>query len=532
MLNGTSACDICRRSSTRHAAFASQRCAGSAVAKWAARENDAATSAAHHTSSHARYLTGNVVWCNRGGAYGDSRSVGLAKPCRGPPPRAGEWGRHTTLRRLRNFLHPKTATPLPRPHFPEPSMLVPAAIRRSLTSVMGSGRDDGQWGQRGLRQRPALAAPPRATGAHSEDTFMPSVTSEGTDVAAVVVVDGDGAGDTRGADGDMLMDAADADQGEEFVDSRAGARSDYRNGMDSAPRNSGHATPGALHDADETLEGMHEEADVTMAVERDVCGAVGGCGALAQDADDKPRGRKRGAGDIADPRCREYRPKKWVPRHAGSSTDGVGALVPAVAATDMGRPCILGGSDGGEEASEGSSRRAPSARNECIGRHGVGAGRKRSGGLAPHVDLLDTRRRRAPFGESAAVPHPLDGASRQDHGCDLVGEAREAAQHRGEGVHARGHAEPSGRDGRDLTADATEARPPGPHRWLQRSLDDHADRVAKRAILGGGSNATSAAERMAALRRRVAARSNSGSGTVLMDANASSGAYGPGIGRQ
>ncbi len=62
------------------------------------------------------------------------------------------------------------------------------------------------------------------------------------------------------------------------------------------------------------------------------------------------------------------------------------------------------------------------------------------------------------------------------------------------------------RGGRRATIASEGGRHQGARGSIQRSLDDHADRVAKRARLGEPRSGPSATERLAALRRRVAAR--------------------------
>ncbi len=113
-------CRVCRKSSTNHGPFAAQRCGGSAAARWAAREAVCTAAGRLDGPRHSRWLTGSVIWCARCGAYADDHAVGLAAPCKGPPPSSG--GRRTSLSRLRRGIHPKSNLPLEGRPWPEPSL--------------------------------------------------------------------------------------------------------------------------------------------------------------------------------------------------------------------------------------------------------------------------------------------------------------------------------------------------------------------------------------------------------------------------
>ncbi len=106
--NGGWSCQVCRTFATRRAAIARRACTGDVLARWARREATMAKDGVAFATSHALRMLGDIVWCARCAAYGMEKAVGLAAPCKGPPPRGAEWGRHTKMMRLRKGLHPKT----------------------------------------------------------------------------------------------------------------------------------------------------------------------------------------------------------------------------------------------------------------------------------------------------------------------------------------------------------------------------------------------------------------------------------------
>ncbi len=118
-------CAVCRSTSTKFTAIARARCSGPAAAKWARRARELAR--AHHSADivgtdgagHRRFMTDQMVWCDRCGAYAESFAVGLARACPGHPTCAGK---EQHLRRLRRGLHPATAVPFLGPPLPEPAL--------------------------------------------------------------------------------------------------------------------------------------------------------------------------------------------------------------------------------------------------------------------------------------------------------------------------------------------------------------------------------------------------------------------------
>ncbi len=120
-------CTECRRRSSMWHAIARERCGGSAAARWAAKAVQLAQHGAEDGGGHSRWMSGDVIWCNRCGAYAVDLARGLAKPCPGPPPPQGNsGGRAHQLRRLRAGRHLVTGACLPH-HCPEPGW--PGAAR-------------------------------------------------------------------------------------------------------------------------------------------------------------------------------------------------------------------------------------------------------------------------------------------------------------------------------------------------------------------------------------------------------------------
>ena len=98
-------CSICMRSSANHAKFEALVCPGAA----------ASMSGRLLHASHRCQTLGGITWCNRCGAYGAGRPVGLVAVCLGRPQSA------TTAHRLRKMMqgvHPRTGVPLCGPAIP------------------------------------------------------------------------------------------------------------------------------------------------------------------------------------------------------------------------------------------------------------------------------------------------------------------------------------------------------------------------------------------------------------------------------
>ena len=70
---------------------------------------------------HVRFISGDVIWCDRCGAYAISQAIGLAKPCVAKP----SGGTATRLGLLRRGLHPITRLPLGDDTLPESRAGVP-----------------------------------------------------------------------------------------------------------------------------------------------------------------------------------------------------------------------------------------------------------------------------------------------------------------------------------------------------------------------------------------------------------------------
>ena len=119
-------CSVCRRAS-RKTSFATQRCTGSAAARWAKHAEMVAASGLRQGYGHSRLISGDVIWCEICGCYSDTATRGLAQPCPGPPAanptrsKGGRkqsklhWGRARQLKLLRCRLHPNgSGVTLPR----------------------------------------------------------------------------------------------------------------------------------------------------------------------------------------------------------------------------------------------------------------------------------------------------------------------------------------------------------------------------------------------------------------------------------
>ncbi len=103
-------CAICRRSVSWQAPA------------WASRAETAAAAGRQDGGGHVRFLSDDVVWCDRCGSYATSSAVGLAKPCPGPPQAPGTAARR---RLLRNGLHPVSCRPFDSQPLPESSARSP-----------------------------------------------------------------------------------------------------------------------------------------------------------------------------------------------------------------------------------------------------------------------------------------------------------------------------------------------------------------------------------------------------------------------
>jgi hypothetical protein len=66
-----------------------RRCRGSALIAWAARACSDAALRRVAGGGHVRFLSGDVLWCSRCGAYATSRVFGLARACPGRPSGSG-----------------------------------------------------------------------------------------------------------------------------------------------------------------------------------------------------------------------------------------------------------------------------------------------------------------------------------------------------------------------------------------------------------------------------------------------------------
>ena len=129
-------CNVCRTSSADWNAIAPAKCQGSAAARWARKAVAMAERGQEAGSGHLRMMSGDVIWCNRCGAYATWNAKGLAKPCPGPP--KGVWGRARQLRNLRANLHPMTGSCLPTP-IAEPLWMTPTTTTTTSASSSTNG---------------------------------------------------------------------------------------------------------------------------------------------------------------------------------------------------------------------------------------------------------------------------------------------------------------------------------------------------------------------------------------------------------
>ena len=97
-----------------------QRCNGAKRDKWLHKSLEATGELQQpedHSRGHLRMMSGQVVWCDRCGAYGTHRGCGLAQPCPGHATMGAGGGKWQRLRLLRDGRHPKDkswlGTPLP-----------------------------------------------------------------------------------------------------------------------------------------------------------------------------------------------------------------------------------------------------------------------------------------------------------------------------------------------------------------------------------------------------------------------------------
>jgi hypothetical protein len=95
-------CCICKHSTATFSSLCGRKCAGSAVAAWAARAVEDAARGRSDGGGHRRMLSGDVLWCRVCGAFSATRAVGLAKACTGRPGGSGR------LARLLRGCHPVT----------------------------------------------------------------------------------------------------------------------------------------------------------------------------------------------------------------------------------------------------------------------------------------------------------------------------------------------------------------------------------------------------------------------------------------
>ena len=171
LANGRWTCRSCWSFSSSRPKLASQRCKGSAVATWAARERDLSAAGGADGPRHVRWLTDGIVWCSLCGSYAVSWAVGLRKTCGGVPSCDGA---RAVRNHLRAFRHPVTRQPLRGPHVPEP---------RHLHASVGSGRE--RWGSHGVVSPQPHGIDPGSSSQRAVRSGAPAVTSQSAAVIRI-----------------------------------------------------------------------------------------------------------------------------------------------------------------------------------------------------------------------------------------------------------------------------------------------------------------------------------------------------------
>ena len=121
-------------------------CLGSAAIRLGKQACDLATALPQCGPGHSLFLSDQVLWCDRCGAYAEAFAVGIAAPCRSRPSCDGK---RAHLRLLRDNRHPSTKRPFATGPFPEP---------RALAQLTPRPPDEPtQWGS-GALPPPLVAA--------------------------------------------------------------------------------------------------------------------------------------------------------------------------------------------------------------------------------------------------------------------------------------------------------------------------------------------------------------------------------------
>ena len=132
-------CAVCGRSSKHWHRIAYEQCAGNKALKWALRARrmvGAGGWGGTDGAGHIRFLSDDMVWCDRCGATATHHAVSLGLPCRGKP-RPG--GAEHNLRLLRKGVNPITRMAFREGPFPEPG-----SNARPVMTV-----ESGSWGSKG-----------------------------------------------------------------------------------------------------------------------------------------------------------------------------------------------------------------------------------------------------------------------------------------------------------------------------------------------------------------------------------------------
>ena len=155
-------CVVCGRSSKHWHRVAHELCAGNRALKWSQRARKlAGVGAGGGTdgAGHVRFLSDDMVWCDRCGATATHHAISLAQPCKGKP-RPG--GAEHNLRLLRRGINPITRLAFREGPFPEPGSNAKPQV----------AAESERWGGRGTV--PEVSAQARGQGGRSASVKLPT----------------------------------------------------------------------------------------------------------------------------------------------------------------------------------------------------------------------------------------------------------------------------------------------------------------------------------------------------------------------
>ena len=210
-VDGGWACLVCRRTSKKWDRVASEKCTGNRALRWAQRARSLVVAGAGggtDGAGHVRFLSDEMIWCDRCGATATHHAVSLMMPCRGKP-RPG--GAEHNLRLLRKGINPTTRRAFRDGPHPEPGrsgrpsgFLGSEAWGSGGAGVQGiageSAKSDKKDAQKGPTAKERMEALRRRV-VDKEKGRRDSVR-DGKEWGNCVVGGGGGVGDMRGYEGD------------------------------------------------------------------------------------------------------------------------------------------------------------------------------------------------------------------------------------------------------------------------------------------------------------------------------------------